>query len=103
MTVDGVLKNAQARDGTPSKATITNKTRPAWSFPPASQAGRLAGPEFYTISFLWATRLINVGGRGVWRWPDPEERCTKTPDSGSGPWEKAKGAGGLDSKGMEAY
>jgi hypothetical protein len=43
-------ENAHAGD--PTKATITNKTRTAGSFPPASQAGRLAGPVFY-ISFLW--------------------------------------------------
>jgi hypothetical protein len=38
--------------GTPSKATITNKTSPAMGhFPPASQAGRLAGPVFYVYIF----------------------------------------------------
>jgi hypothetical protein len=39
-------------------------------------------------------------------WPDPEVRCNKTPDSGSGhtpPRGKTKGAGGLDTKSMEAF
>jgi hypothetical protein len=36
--------------GTPSEATITNKTRPAGSFSSRySQAGCLAGPVFYAI------------------------------------------------------
>jgi hypothetical protein len=46
-------------------------------------------------------QLIGVRGGGVRGRPDPEERCTKTPDSDSGytpPGGKAKGAGGLDSK-----
>jgi hypothetical protein len=46
------------------------------------------------------------GGEGVRGWPDPEERCTRTPGSGSGhtsPGGKAKGAGGLDSKSMEVF
>ncbi len=46
------------------------------------------------------------GGGGVRGWPDPEERCTRTPDSGSGHTPargKAKGAGGLDPKCMEAF
>ncbi len=50
-------------------------------------------------------RLIGVGGGGVRRWPDPEERCTRTPDSGPGhipPRGKAKGAGGVEPKSMEA-
>jgi hypothetical protein len=47
------------------------------------------------------------GGKGseLRGWP-PEERCTKTPDFGSGhtpPRGKAKGARGLDSKSMEAF
>ncbi len=46
-------------------------------------------------------RLIGVGGIGGGRgWPDPEERCTRTPDySGfdhTPPRGKAKGAGGLE-------
>ncbi len=44
---------------------------------------------------------------GVRGWPDPEERCTRKPDSGfdhhTPPRGKAKGAGGLDSKSMEAF
>jgi hypothetical protein len=32
-------------------------------FPPASQAGRLAGPVFYIISFLWAWWTRVEGGR----------------------------------------
>jgi hypothetical protein len=36
--------------GKQSKATITNKTR-LGHFPPASQAGRLAGPVFYVYVF----------------------------------------------------
>ncbi len=47
------------------------------------------------------------GGReGVRGWPDPEERCTRTSDSGFGhtpPRVNAKGAGGLDSESMEAF
>jgi len=41
------------------------------------------------------------GVGGVRGWPDPEERCTRTPDSGSGhspPKGKATGVGGLVSK-----
>jgi hypothetical protein len=35
-----------------SKVTITKKLVGLGLFPPASQAGRLAGPVFYTLSFL---------------------------------------------------
>jgi hypothetical protein len=28
------------------------------NFPPASQTGRLAGPVFYTKSFLWCTETL---------------------------------------------
>ncbi len=43
-------------------------------------------------------------GGWVRRWPDPEERCTRTPDSGSGHTPargKANGAGGLYPKSVE--
>ena len=56
-----------------------------------------------------ATRLIGVGPMGVegFRgWPDPEEMRIRLPNSGSChtlPRGKAKGAGGLDSKRMEAF
>ncbi len=61
--------------GTPSKASITNKTRPAGSFSSSySQAGRIAGPVFYVYVFsliLTALRetltqyiTLNRGGRG---------------------------------------
>jgi hypothetical protein len=52
-----------------------------------------------------ATRLIGVGVEGFRGWPDPEERRIRYPDSGSGhtlPRVKAKGAGALDPKSMEA-
>jgi hypothetical protein len=42
------------------------------------------------------------GGKGVWGWPDPEDRCTRAPDSGFG-HTPAKGAGGLDSKSIKAF
>jgi hypothetical protein len=46
------------------------------------------------------------GGGGVRRGPDPEERCTRTPDSVSGYTpvrRKTKGAGGLYPKSVEAF
>jgi hypothetical protein len=48
-----------------SKATITNKTRPAGpssSSYSASQAGRLAGPVFYAISFSLVIPVGRAGG-----------------------------------------
>ncbi len=54
VSVQGFIPGKMRTHGTPSKATIINKTRPAGSFfPPASQADRRAGPVFCTISFLW--------------------------------------------------
>jgi hypothetical protein len=38
-------------DRTPSKATITTKLARLGHFPPASQAGLLAGPVFYVYAF----------------------------------------------------
>jgi hypothetical protein len=45
----GFIPGKKRTHGTPSKATITNKTRKAGSF--SSQAGRLAGSEFYVYVF----------------------------------------------------
>ncbi len=42
-----------ARMGHPLKLPSPTKLSRLGHFPPASQAGRLAGPAFYTISFLW--------------------------------------------------
>jgi hypothetical protein len=56
--------------GTPSKATITYQTRRPGHFPPASQAGRLAGPVFYVYvlslagATLLCTLLLDGGGGG---------------------------------------
>jgi hypothetical protein len=62
------------------------------------------------MKYLWEGRhdsyVWGGGVGGVRRWLDPEERCTRTPDSGSGhnpPRGKAKGAKGLDSKSIEAF
>jgi hypothetical protein len=55
----------------------------------------------YIIKCEGVAQLRVVGGGRVWVRPDPKERCTRIPDSGSGhtpPRGKAKGAGGLDSK-----
>jgi hypothetical protein len=43
-----------ARTGHPVKLPSPTKLTGLGHFPPASQGGRLAGPVFYTISFLWA-------------------------------------------------
>jgi hypothetical protein len=45
---------------TPSKTAITDKPARLGHFPPASQAGRLAGPVFYTIYFLWIILYLGV-------------------------------------------
>jgi hypothetical protein len=54
-----------------------------------------------TIKRGWQdSQVWGVGGR-VLGWTDPEGRCTRTPDSGSGHTPargKAKGEGGLDPK-----
>ncbi len=42
-----------ARMGHPLKLPSLTKLARLGHFPPASQAGRLASPVFYTISFLW--------------------------------------------------
>jgi hypothetical protein len=42
-----------ARTGHPLKLPSLTKLPRLGHFPPASQAGRLAEPVFYTISFLW--------------------------------------------------
>jgi hypothetical protein len=47
-------------------------------FPPASQAGRLAGPVFYTISFLWVNqRAGERGDRGEYRSQSWVEKPTR--------------------------
>jgi hypothetical protein len=46
------VENALAQ-GTLYKATTTNKLVRLGHIPPASQAGRLGGPVFFTLSFLW--------------------------------------------------
>ncbi len=50
-------------DRTTSKAAITNKN--LGHFPPASQAGRLAGPVFYAyvFSLVLTVRAIDYGGK----------------------------------------
>jgi hypothetical protein len=58
-----------------------------------------------TLTYMRRWHDSHVWGRGSGV-ADPEERCTRTPDSGSGHTparDKAKGAGGLDTKCMEAF
>ncbi len=57
MTVDGVLKLSKvsfrgkcARTGRPPKLPSPTKLARLGQFPPASQAGRLAGPVFYVYT-----------------------------------------------------
>ncbi len=45
-------------DRTPPKASITNKLARLGHFPPASQAGRLAGPVFYVYVFSLVGPLL---------------------------------------------
>jgi hypothetical protein len=52
-----------ARTWRPLKLPSPTKLARLGHFPPASQAGRLAGPLFYTISFLW--------GRPRGKWTNP--------------------------------
>ncbi len=49
----------RARTRHPLKLPSPTKLARLGCFPPASQAGRLAGPVFYTKSFLWI-RLKNL-------------------------------------------
>ncbi len=51
-----------ARMGNPLKLPPTKLAR-LGQFPPASQAGHLAGPVFYTISFLWNALHVEHSGR----------------------------------------
>jgi hypothetical protein len=44
--------------GHPKKLSSPTKLAQLANFPPASQAGRLAGPVFYTISFLSCTETL---------------------------------------------
>jgi len=47
------FRGKRARTRHPLKLPSPTKLARLGCFPPASQAGRLAGPVFYTISFLW--------------------------------------------------
>ncbi len=74
--------------GDPSK--LPSPTKLAWlgHFPPASQAGRLAGPVFYTISSLclWgggdggrredSKRRVSVEKKRMWQ--DKEQNCKES-------------------------
>jgi hypothetical protein len=47
------IRGKCARTGHPLKIPSPTKLARLGHFPPASQACRLAGPVFYTVSFLW--------------------------------------------------
>ncbi len=49
-----------ARTGHHLKLPSLTKLARLGHFPPASQAGRLAGPVFYTISFLWIQPIPTI-------------------------------------------
>ncbi len=54
-----------ARTGHPLNLTSPRKLARLGHFPPASQAGRLAGPVFYIIYFLWVRTLYISDGTGA--------------------------------------
>jgi hypothetical protein len=51
-----------ARMGHPPKLSSPTKLSRLGYIPPAGQAGRLAGPVFYTISFLWTLHYTGHAG-----------------------------------------